>query len=124
VTGITVIGGDGGCAPSRVKLYINREDLDFTTVGDVEPTQELELAEDFHGAVQHPVRAAKFGSVTSLALLFPENLGGEQTRIHWIGIWGVGSEYKRQAVQCVYEAVASRKDNNVKDDVMPTHDVA
>lgn len=24
-------------------------------------------------------------------------LGGDKTRIHWIGLWGVGSEHKRQA---------------------------
>ena len=27
-----------------------------------------------------------------------EGLGGERTRIHWIGLWGVGSEHKREAV--------------------------
>mmetsp|Transcript_139613 Transcript_139613/g.434286 ORF Transcript_139613/g.434286 Transcript_139613/m.434286 type:complete len:206 (+) Transcript_139613:64-681(+) len=124
VTGITVIGGDRGSAPSRVRLFINREDLDFSSVGDVEPTQELELAEDFHGAVQHPLRAAKFVSVTHLALHFPANLGGERTRIHWIGLWGVGSEYKRQAVMTVYEAIPNASEKQVKDESAPSQDAA
>eukprot|EP00931_Biecheleriopsis_adriatica_P060794 TRINITY_DN36518_c0_g1_i1.p1 TRINITY_DN36518_c0_g1~~TRINITY_DN36518_c0_g1_i1.p1 ORF type:complete len:206 (+),score=48.22 TRINITY_DN36518_c0_g1_i1:58-675(+) len=124
VTGISVIGGDGGSAPSRVKLYINREDLDFTSIEDVEATQEVELVEDFHGAIQFPVRAAKFVTVTQLVMYFPESLGGDRTRIHWVGLWGIGSEYKRQAVVAVYEAIGNAKDNDVQDDVMPTHDVA
>uniref|UniRef100_A0A7S1WJ47 PITH domain-containing protein n=1 Tax=Alexandrium catenella TaxID=2925 RepID=A0A7S1WJ47_ALECA len=124
VTGITVIGGDRGASPSMVRLFINREDLDFQTVGDLQPTQELELVEDFHGAVQHPLRAAKFVSVTQLALFFPASLGGLRTRIHWIGLWGVGSEYKRQAVVTVYEAVANPSEKQVKDESAPTQDAA
>lgn len=124
VTGITVIGGDMGTGPSSVRLFTNREDIDFSTVGDIEPTQELDLVEDFHGAVQHPVRAAKFMNVTHLALFFPASLGGERTRIHWIGLWGVGSEYKRKAVMCVYEAVPNPSEKQVKDDSAPTQDAA
>eukprot|EP00439_Symbiodinium_sp_Y106_P070526 s534_g12.t1 len=124
ITSITVIGGDGGSAPSSVKLYINREDLDFTSVGDIEPTQEVQLVEDFHGAIQFPLRAAKFLSVTNVSLYFPHSFGGERTRIHWIGLWGVGSEHKRQAVMTVYEAIGNAKDNDVKDDVLPTMDAA
>mmetsp|Transcript_125288 Transcript_125288/g.348603 ORF Transcript_125288/g.348603 Transcript_125288/m.348603 type:complete len:206 (-) Transcript_125288:124-741(-) len=124
VTGITVIGGDGGSAPSRVSLFINREDLDFAGVQDMQPTQELQLVEDFHGAVQHPLRAARFISVTHLALFFPASLGGERTRIHWIGLWGVGSEYKRQAVVTVYEAIPNASEKQVKDESAPTQDAA
>eukprot|EP00434_Breviolum_minutum_P024196 symbB.v1.2.021363.t1/scaffold1842.1/size99098/3 len=124
VTAITVIGGDQQTAPSKVKLYINREDLDFTSVHDVEATQEVDLVEDFHGALQLPLRAAKFLSVTHLCLYFPESLGGDKTRIHWIGLWGVGSEHKRQAVVTIYESIGSKKDNDVKDDVLPTMDAA
>lgn len=124
VTAITVIGGDGGTAPSKVKLYINKEELDFTSVNDMDATQEVDLVEDFHGALQLPLRAAKFLSVTHLCLYFPQSLGGDRTRIHWIGLWGVGSEHKRQAVVTIYESIGSKKDQDVKDDVMPTQDAA
>ncbi|CAJ1439426.1 unnamed protein product [Effrenium voratum] len=124
ITSISVIGGDGGSAPSKVKLYINRDDLDFTTVGDVESTQDVDLVEDFHGAIQFPLRAAKFLSVTSVCLYFPQSFGGERTRIHWIGLWGVGTDHKRQAVMTVYEAVGQRKDNDVKDEVLPQMDAS
>mmetsp|Transcript_46449 Transcript_46449/g.107215 ORF Transcript_46449/g.107215 Transcript_46449/m.107215 type:complete len:206 (-) Transcript_46449:125-742(-) len=124
LTGITVIGGDFGSSPSRVSLYINREDLDFSNVEDVASTQELELVEDFHGAIQHPLRAAKFISVVQLALFFPAALGGERTRIHWIGLWGVGSEYKRQAVVAVYEAIPNASEKQVQDENSTMQDAA
>mmetsp|Transcript_2458 Transcript_2458/g.5419 ORF Transcript_2458/g.5419 Transcript_2458/m.5419 type:complete len:207 (-) Transcript_2458:52-672(-) len=124
VTGIAVIGGDGGSAPSRVALHMNREDIDFTSLADSAPTQELELVEDFHGAVMHPLRAARFISVTHLALHFPASLGGERTRIHWIGLWGVGSAWKRQAVVAVYEAIPNASDKQVKDEAAGAQDAA
>jgi len=124
VTGLTVIGGDGATSPSRVRLYINRPDIDFASVYDVEHTQELDIVEDFHGAVMHPLRAARFISVTHLAIFFPTSIGGDRTRIHWIGLWGVGSEYKRQAVITVYEAVANPSEKQVKDEAMGSNHVA
>eukprot|EP00746_Dinoflagellata_sp_MGD_P058175 gnl/MRDRNA2_/MRDRNA2_249472_c0_seq1.p1 gnl/MRDRNA2_/MRDRNA2_249472_c0~~gnl/MRDRNA2_/MRDRNA2_249472_c0_seq1.p1 ORF type:complete len:207 (+),score=44.38 gnl/MRDRNA2_/MRDRNA2_249472_c0_seq1:42-662(+) len=108
---VIIIGGDEGTSPSKVRLYINREGLDFSSVADVEPTQELDLIEDFHGAVERPVRAAKFAQVTLLHMFFPESFGEDRTRIHWIGLKGIGSEYKREAVTCVYEAVPNAADH-------------
>merc|ERR1711924_393744 len=106
VMSLSVIGGDDGTAPTKVVLFINREDLDFQSVGDVEPTQEVDLVPDFHGAVQYPLRAAKFITVTQICLYFPMSANEERTRIHWIALYGQGSQHKRQAVCTVYEAVA------------------
>lgn len=124
VTGITVIGGDGGCAPASVRLYINRDDLDFSSVNDVEPTQSLDLVEDFHGAIQHPLRAAKFINVTHLSLFFPASLYAGRTRIHWIGLWGQGSEGKRQAVVTVYESIPNASEKHVEDSAAAAQDAA
>ena len=33
--------------------------------------------------------------------------GGERTRIHWIGLWGVGSEHKRQVGMHAEESIQS-----------------
>mmetsp|Transcript_62776 Transcript_62776/g.149794 ORF Transcript_62776/g.149794 Transcript_62776/m.149794 type:complete len:207 (-) Transcript_62776:90-710(-) len=124
LTAITVIGGENGTVPARVALHANREELDFSTVGDAQPQQELELAEDFHGAIQYPVRAGRFSNITHLSLYFPTSIGEEQTRIHWIGLWGVGSSHKRQAVVTVYEAIPNASEKMTKDDVGGTADVA
>ena len=34
---------------------------------------------------------------TNVVVVGVRGLGGDKTRIHWIGLWGVGSEHKRQA---------------------------
>merc|ERR1712176_1069126 len=102
----------------------NREDIDFTNVNDIEATQELDLVEDFHGAVLWPLRAAKFITVTKIALFFPSSFGGDRTRIHWIGLWGVGSAHKRQAVNCVYEAIPNASEKQIKDEYGAAQDAA
>merc|ERR1712216_476189 len=124
ITGITVVGGDNGTSPNRVAFHMNRQELDFGSVGDAIPVQEIELAEDFHGAIQYPTRAARLANVTHLSLYFPTSYGEEQTRIHWIGLWGVGSEHKRQAVQCVYESQPQAKEGWIKDKLGGAQDAA
>jgi hypothetical protein len=116
VMSLSCIGGADGTQPTKVVLFINREDLDFQSVGDVAPTQEVDLVEDMHGAIQYPLRSAKFITVTHLCLHFPSSVAEERTRIHWMALYGQGSEWKRQAVTCVYEAVANPKEKQVKDE--------
>ena len=45
----------------------------------------------------------------------PKNIskgfGGDRGRIHWIGLWGQGSEHKRQAVVTIYEAMVGSVPN-------------
>lgn len=111
VSSLIVIGGGEGRAPSKVKIFANRDDLDFTNVRDTECVQELELAEDFHGSVEYPLKVTKLQNVTSLSLYFSENFGGDYTEIVYIGLRGTGSKYQRKAVQTVYEAQANIKDH-------------
>lgn len=121
---VAIIGGDMGTAPLSVRLHVNREDLDFQSAQDLQPIQQVDLVEDFHGAVQFPLRAAKLSNVTHLAMHFPASFGGEQTRIHWIGLWGVGSDYKREAVVTCYESRANIADHRQPDDVSPGANVS
>ncbi|CDJ41429.1 hypothetical protein, conserved [Eimeria tenella] len=111
VTSLVVIGGDRGRAPSKVKIFANRDDVDFTNVRDVECIQEVELTTDFHGAVEYPLKVTKLQNTSSIVLYFPENFGGDCTEIFYIGLRGVGSNYRREAVQTVYEARANMKDH-------------
>ncbi|KAL8275909.1 hypothetical protein Esti_000171 [Eimeria stiedai] len=117
VTSLIVIGGAEGKAPSKLKLFANREDLDFSNVRDTECIQELELSEDFHGSLEYPLKVTKLQNVSSLSLYFPENFGGGCTEIFYIGLRGVGSKYQRKAVQTVYEAQANVKDHKQPGDM-------
>ena len=54
--GITVIGGPDGAAPAKLKVWINREDLDFGTVADLPAAQEWDLVDNPRGLVEYPTQ--------------------------------------------------------------------
>lgn len=53
---IAIIGGSGGSAPSQMRVWINRDDIDFSNVGDVEPLQEWSLNDGGLEALEYPTR--------------------------------------------------------------------
>lgn len=106
IKSISIIGGEEGRSPSKMRAFINREDLDFSIVGAMSPVQEWELAENFQGELEYQTRYAKFQGVASLILHFPENFGGETTRVSFIGLQGEATQIKRDAItNVVYEAL-------------------
>ncbi|CEM35675.1 unnamed protein product [Vitrella brassicaformis CCMP3155] len=123
ISSLHVIGGTDGTSPSRIKLYTNREDIDFTNVHDIACTQEVELVEDYCGAVEYSLKVAKFQNVTHLTVFFDENFGANQTRLYYIGLRGQGSSYQRKAVVTVYEARAELQDHEIKDQEAPDYGV-
>lgn len=56
LTGITVVGGPDGASPSKLKVFINRDDLDFSTVADLPAVQEWELLENAGGQIEYPTQ--------------------------------------------------------------------
>lgn len=77
-------------APKTLKVFQNREDVDFEAAEDAPAEQEFELSQA--SEVQDlPVKRAKFGKVQRLALFFPDNFGdGDEdvTRISYLGFKG------------------------------------
>ncbi|GBF98342.1 hypothetical protein Rsub_11236 [Raphidocelis subcapitata] len=64
---VCVIGGPDGRAPSKMRLFINRDDLDFAAVGSMAAVQEFDLQEaNPGGTVEYPTQPAKFGNVHAL----------------------------------------------------------
>lgn len=120
LTGITVVGGPDGTAPAKLKVYTNRDDLDFSTVADLPAVQEWELLENGAGLIEYPTLAAKFSGVHSLDLYFPANHGASHTTITFIGLRGEFSERKRQAVEAVYETKPMPHDHKVPGDQQGT----
>jgi len=100
----TIIGGADGQAPSEVKAFINRETLDFGDAEQLPPVQQWTLQVDPQGAIEYPTQFSRFQNVSKLSLFFPDNHGAESTLISYIGLSGIGTEHKREAVQTVYEA--------------------
>lgn len=109
---IAVRGGPDANGPSKMKVWINREDVDFDSVGGMEPLQEWDCMVDSDEVVEYQTRLAKFGSVRSLTIYFPENFSGaEQTRIDYLGLKGEFEELKKDPVVTIYELNANPADH-------------
>jgi hypothetical protein len=113
LTGITVVGGPDGASPAKLKVFINRDDLDFSAAADLPAVQEWDLLENYGGQIEYPTHAAKFNGVHSLDLYFPSNYGADRTTISFIGLRGEFSERRREAVEAVYEAKPMPQDHKV-----------
>lgn len=57
---ICPVGAAGGYSPSEVRVFTNRDDLDFGMANDLPPVQRWDLAENLRGDIELPcnVRAA------------------------------------------------------------------
>lgn len=110
---ITILGEGGEAAPKQVKLYINRQEVDFSDLADesaVQPTQTIDLVQS-QEPVEYHVRPAKFNSIQHLSLFFNENYADDSessTRIYYVGFKGESQGKLVNSVKgIVYEAQAN-----------------
>ncbi|KAK0940778.1 hypothetical protein LTR29_007659 [Friedmanniomyces endolithicus] len=102
-------------APQTLKLFLNRDDLDFSTAASLLATQTLELAQS-NDIQEVPVKRALFNTVRSLDLFFENNWGqGEEdvTRVSYIGFKGEWMKLSREPVNFLYEAAANPADHKM-----------
>ena len=76
--------------------------------------QEWTLADATADEVEYPTQFSKFQNVSRLSLFVADNYGADHTRIYYIGLNGVSTNYKREAVQAVYELQANPEMNATK----------
>lgn len=126
-------------APRTIKVFVNRPNLDFETVRDLEPTATITLIHPSHqwesehtgGTIDYPLRpSGRFQNVSEIALYFcdnyamPDGFGASSdledydeervpTEITYVGLKGKGTNVKRQAVKAVYETRGVKKDHKV-----------
>jgi PITH domain len=117
-------------SPRRVKLFTNRDDLDFETARELPPQQELELLPPAHfdeGTIDYPCRpAGRFQAITSLTIFIADNYDGSgvsATEITFIGLKGKGTNMKRVAVNAIYEVRGMYEDHKVEGGMFGTKDV-
>ncbi|CAB9506122.1 PITH domain-containing protein [Seminavis robusta] len=111
----------GVAAPRIVKLFAERENLDFDTARELEPSMTLELLPPHHmpelGTIDYPLRpAGRFQNISTLTIFVESNYddnGEAGTEITYVGIKGKGTKMKRKAVDCVYESQGMPKDHKV-----------
>ena len=102
----------GDWRPVRVRLFVNRDDLDLSSAPDAACAQEVQLNDDTEGWLDYPLKQAKFQNVSSLQLLVTEAVGGGQSGIQFLHLKGAATDNKRQIVNVVYESRANPADHN------------
>lgn len=103
-------------APKTLKVFLNRDDLDFGTASDMPPTQTLELSQT-NDIQELPVKRALFNTTRSLALFFEDNFSqGEEdvTRISYLAFKGEFMRLNKEPINFLYEAAANPSDHKVK----------
>lgn len=118
-------------APRTLKVFINREDVDFEAAEELAPTQTFELSQT--SEVQElPVKRALFGKVQRVTLFFEDNFGvssggdgddddsdeGEEeeevTRLSYLGFKGEWMQLGRAPANILYEAAPNPNDHTLK----------
>ncbi|KAH8697033.1 PITH domain-containing protein [Talaromyces proteolyticus] len=101
-------------APKTVKLFKNRDDLDFSTASDLKPTQIVEIPEPIPGTdiFEVPLNRALWNTTTSITLFFEDNWNDEDTtKVGYIGFKGQFLALNREPVSVMYEAAANPSDH-------------
>ncbi|KAL9655222.1 hypothetical protein ABK040_008997 [Willaertia magna] len=114
VKSFNIIGGDSYSCPDKVKIFKNNELLDLDTAMQKKADQDVNLSYDPNGTYDFLLKPSKFNNVQSLTLFFPSNFGAENTRIQYIAFKGDHTDYKRRAVEAIYEAKPQMKDHKVE----------
>ncbi len=97
-------------APKTLKLFINRENLDFDTASEAEATEVLELAQDPR-IQEYPVKRHRFTTTRSLTLFFEDNWGAETTVISYLGFKGEFMSLSKEPISVLYESAANPADH-------------
>lgn len=105
-------------APSHLKVYLNRDDLDFNNIADAKPLQSYDLSQ-ISDVQDILVKRQLFNSTQSLTLFFEKNFGtemgdDEETRLGYVGFKGDFMKLNREAVEFLYEAAARPTDHKVE----------
>lgn len=96
--------------PSMLKCYVNREDLDFTNVEEVQSVQEFQLPLNIDGTVELITSIHSFTNINVLILYFPSNYGADTTALKYIGLQGEHTHYRREAVHTEYELLCTHQE--------------
>jgi hypothetical protein len=111
---ILLRGAETDHAPCKLKVWINRNDLDFEMAESMEPVQEWDLVEDppHDDVIEYQTRMTKFNQVRNITLFFPNNFGEHDvTRIDYIGFKGEWQELHLDPVVTIYESAPRPADH-------------
>lgn len=124
-------------APKTIKLFKNKDNLDFSSATELPATAEFqhplgvggqegqEIEEDgdalasasssisleSEGIVEYAVSRAHFSNLTNLTIFVEDNHGADTTKILYIGLRGEFTKMSRAPIVTMYEAAANPRDH-------------
>ncbi|KAJ6595842.1 galactose-binding domain-like protein [Mycena vulgaris] len=89
--------GRGEVTPRHLRIYANHPTIvDFSDAETTTPQLNISLLEGETGVIEYPFRVAAFANITSLSLFFSDSLGGDVSRIYYIGFKGDAKSERRE----------------------------
>ncbi|KAF8484335.1 DUF1000-domain-containing protein [Gautieria morchelliformis] len=81
--------GRGESTPLRLRIYANHPSIiDFSDAESTRPQLDINLLDGQIQVTEYPLRVAAFANINSLSLFFSESVGGERSRIFYVGFKG------------------------------------
>jgi len=81
--------GRGELAPRHMRIYANHAAIiDFEDAEVTKPQLDVTLQEGESGVIEYPLNTPAFANVHALSIFFSEAVGGEVTRLYYIGFKG------------------------------------
>ena len=120
---MTIIGGEEGMAPAKIKIFVNRKesDIDFD-LKEAKAEQEQLCEENPDGAMSYPLKANKFHSVWSITIVVMYNNGADNTRIYYIGFEGTNTKKRKTfKLQIPEDSVNTTKVTPTKEEHIHDH---
>ncbi|KAF8843906.1 DUF1000-domain-containing protein [Paxillus ammoniavirescens] len=92
--------GRGEMTPRHLKIFANYPNIiDFADAENTKPHLDISLLEGGTEAVEYPLRVAAFTSVHSLSLYFGDSVGGDQSRVYYVGFKGDSRTPRKEATK-------------------------
>ncbi|MCJ1466448.1 hypothetical protein MMC07_005067 [Pseudocyphellaria aurata] len=107
---VLIRSSNSSSAPKTLHLFLNKDDLDFSSAADTNPTQTLTLSQT-SDVQEIPVKRALFGNTYSLTLFVEDNYGDDVSRVSYLGFKGEFTRLSREPVEVLYERAANPRDH-------------
>ena len=113
---MTLIGGEDGIAPSKVKLYVKVTNPDFDLL-EGKPTHQIDTIENPYETLIYNLPKFKFGIIWSLTLIVPSCLDPDHSKIYYIRFRGIATKKKHKVpISVKYELRNTNKISDIGED--------
>ncbi|CAK5262128.1 unnamed protein product, partial [Mycena citricolor] len=110
--------GRGETTPRNLRIYANYPNIiDFADAENTRPHLDMNLLEGETAVVEYPLRVAAFANVSTLTLFFGDSVGGDVSRIYYLGFKGDSRSTQRELTSKLEIPAANAADAPLVDKV-------